>query len=877
MKLPALAVGVAFAAGIALLGPLPAMPEQWLVLAVVAILAGFGLLLRQMEFLSWVLGALAWVFVGAFAASCERAAVPQDSVARLADSGQLDTSEVLRWSGRLRNDPLRLPWGFRYDVELEEVEASGQPRPVRGGLRLTYLALRDNLRVPEALPLLRAGARVEALIRARRPHNFGNPGAFDARAHLERQGVDLTGSLRSAELLLKLGEPPPTLAHRLARLRGRLLDELDQIFAPAPAHAAILRAMLLGDRAFVDHQLAEAFQKMGVYHVLVIAGLHVGALVVFVFWCGRRLRFSPALTAAVTLAVLAAFVALVEDRPPILRAALLAAVFVLSSLLFRHVELLNTVSVAAVLILLARPSALLDPSFQLSFLAAGTIAALGLPWAERTSGPYRRALAHLSDVTRDALHPPRAVQFRLELRSAASWLEARLPQWLAWRASSVVTTAVSGALRVWEVFLISAAIQLGMLPAMAHYFHRVSLLGLVANVPAVLLVGLLVPLGFLTLTLGAVWTALGSALAKPVGSLVAALVASVAWFNRWSWGSYRIPGPPPWLLVAFLAALTLLAVAVRRPIPSRSPRPAGWPWLAALLVAALAICVAVYPFPPRLKPQQLEITVLDVGQGDAIFAAFPDGHTLLVDGGGVPGLSRAGGYQIGMDIGEQVVSPYLWERGLKRLDAVALTHAHQDHLGGLKAVLENFGVPELWVGRDVTTRDYQGLLETAATHGTRLVHYRRGDHFQWDAVTGLVLWPEDTAIPQSGTAASNNDSLVLRLMYGQMGFLLPGDIERPVERELVARGDPLDAAFLKVAHHGSRTSTTAEFATAVRPRAAAISVGEGNPFGHPHRDVLERLRRPGLRLARTDRDGAVTVLSDGSSMRVTTFYQTAAR
>lgn len=856
MTLPALIVFAAFASGIALRNEVPAPPAAWLALTVTALLAGFGLLLRRRDAVALAFGTLAWLFLGGLAASLERAAVPENHVTRLIATGRLDPGEPLRWRGQLRSDPLSLPWGFRYEIDLDEVEIAGLDRAVTGGLRVSYFR---NEREPASLPALRAGDRVEALVRARPPRNFGNPGAFDARTHLARQGVDLTGSLRSTELLRKVGEPPLAFSQRMARLRGRLLEQVDAMFAASPSQAAVLKAMLLGDRSFVDHELAEAFQKTAVYHVLVISGLHVAALVVFLVWCGRRLRLSLAQITCVTLVVLFAFVSLVEDRPPIARAAAMATVFLLSRLLFRRVDLLNTLATSALLILAARPSALADPSFQLSFLAAGLIGALGLPWVEKTSGPYRTALSHLGDVTRDTSHPPRAIQFRLDLRALAGWLAARLPQRLANRASSFLTAPVNGAFRLWEVALISAAIQLGMLPVMAHYFHRVTPVGPLANIPASLLSGLMVPVGYLTLLLGMAWDRLGSLLVPLLGGITTALTGSVEWFSTWRWNSYRIPAPPVWLLIAFFAALVLLSVAARKPRSSKLQR------LCAAPLVLLAIAVVTYPFGPRFEPGRVELTVLDVGQGDAIFAAFPDGRTLLVDGGGMFGATRVGGFRTGFDVGEQVVSPYLWQRGWKRIDVVALTHAHQDHLDGLNAVLENFRVGELWVGREVDSPAFRELVERAAARGTRVVHRKRGEHFEWAGVTGLVLWPEGV---QGVAVASNNDSLVLRLDHGGVSFLLPGDIEKPVELELAARGDPLDVDLLKVPHHGSRSSTTSELVVAATPQAAVISVGEANPFGHPHRELLERLRGPGVRVLRTDLDGAVTAVSDGKTLRV---------
>lgn len=879
MRAPAIPIVAAFAAGIALGNCTGFLPGVWVAFTLALLLAAIGALRRAAIAFAWTLGLGAWIFLGALALSFDHAARPPDNAAALVSAGHIDTSEALRWTGILRSDPVRLPGGIRYDVDLERVQTADRGIAVSGGLRANLFA---GTREPDPPLNLRAGDRTEFFLRARIPRNYQDPGAFDLRNYYQRQQIHLVGTLRGAALVRKLDGPPPALRHRLARLRGLLLGQLDSLYGQAPAEAAILRAMLLGDRSFLDQALAVDFQKTAVYHVLVIAGLHVAALAWFVFWLARRLRLGMEWRVGLTLAVLAVFVAVVEDRPPIARAALMAALTLAAMALYRRVELLNTVAVAALAILAFKPSALADPGLQLSFLAVGTIGALGVPWVDRTSEPYRRALAHLGDVTRDPAHSPHAAQFRLDARAAARWLEARLPLRIAPRAAIGITLPCSAALRLWEMCLVSFVLQIGMLPLLTREFHRVSLSGTLANVPAVLLTGMIVPLGFLTLAATFVWQPVAGVLARILGGLVALLVGAVRWFARWPRLSYRIPGPPLWLLMAFFAALILLGMAAHS--KRRSAAPSGRVaapafsrarWLEhalALALAALCICVATYPFAPRLAQGLLEATVLDVGQGDAIFVAFPDGRTMLMDGGGLPGFRQPSGvgYERSFDVGEQVVSPYLWERGLKRIDVVALSHAHQDHLGGLGAVLENFSVGELWVGRDVASAPYRRLLAEAAETGTSVVHHHRGDSLSWDAVQGRVLWPEETVPAERG---ANDDSLVIRLEYRSVAFLLPGDIERQVEAELVSRGDFLRADFLKIAHHGSRTSSTEEFMAAVAPRVEVISAGEGNPYGHPNAEVLEHLAGHGARLLRTDRDGAVTVTSDGRTVRVQSFVE----
>ena len=883
MKLPALWIFAAFAAGILASSRWPAPGAAWLVTTVAAILLGVILVWRGRIRTAWGFALLAWAALGGWALCAERAAVPANHVARLIAAGQIDTTEPLRWRGRLREDPMSMPWGRRYVMDLESAEITGEVLPLRGGLRFNIYG--EHNRAEEdasSPPALRAGDRVEALMRARPPRNFLDPGAFDLQGYLARQKIDLAGSLRSGELLQLIDRPPPTFTQRLARIHGSLLSRLDDLFPGQTEQLAVLRAMVLGNRSFVDSSVVAAFQKTAAYHVLIVAGLHVGALVVFLLWLCRRLRFPIAVTSLLTLAALAAYVGVVQDRPPILRAALMAGLYLCARPLFRRIELLNTVALAALIILAWTPSSIVDSSFQLSFLAAGVIAGLAVPWMERTSAPYRAGLRHLGDVTRDGAHPPKIAQFRIEMRAAARWLASR--PLFAWhkfesRTLSIVAAPIRVGLRLWEIVLLSVVIQWGMIPMLAQDFHRVSLAGPISNIPAMILTGVIVPLGFLTLAATFVWARLAAVLARVLGFCVGWLLAIVKWFSHLPRVSYRIPGPPAWLVAAFFAALICLIAAARTAAAKRVNRAAGRQlppriapaeYVSVLVLAGLTILVASFPFAPRIERGRLETTVLDIGQGDSIFTAFPDGRTMLVDGGGLQGSEWIGGYRSGLDVGEEVVSPYLWSRGLKRLDVVALTHGDHDHIDGLNAVLDNFHVGELWIGADDTRPAFQRLLAEARAHGIPIIHQSRGDDVDLHGAQTAVMWPP----PGETVGRSANDvSLVLRLSDGRVSYLLTGDIEGGAEKNIVEDLDQVQSDFLKVPHHGSKTSSTEEFLSAVAPRVAAVSVGEGNSFGHPAESVVERYEDAGIRLLRTDRDGAITASTDGQNLFVQTFRE----
>jgi competence protein ComEC len=250
----------------------------------------------------------------------------------------------------------------------------------------------------------------------------------------------------------------------------------------------------------------------------------------------------------------------------------------------------------------------------------------------------------------------------------------------------------------------------------------------------------------------------------------------------------------------------------------------------------------------------------DVGQGDSLLVITPDGKTLLVDAGGFGGGPRQATQDF--DIGEEVVSTALWARGIRHLDAVALSHAHSDHMGGMAAVIRNFHPDELWVGKNPQVDPYNELLQTAAENHTLVRSFRAGYSFTFGATEVAVLAPAVSYRP--GAEPANNDSLVLRVAYMQTSVLLEGDAEAPVEQAMLA--DPsLQSTLLKVGHHGSLTSTNPEFLARVAPQWAVISCGLRNRYGHPRQEVLSELEQAQARTYRTDISGASCFVMDGKT------------
>ncbi|MBI3665997.1 MAG: ComEC/Rec2 family competence protein, partial [Acidobacteria bacterium] len=538
------------------------------------------------------------------------------------------------------------------------------------------------------------------------------------------------------------------------------------------------------------------------YHALVVAGLHVGALAWFFLLLLRIVRIPAGWGWLATLVFLAGFVLLCGSRLPTVRATCLVGAYMLCRLLYRQRRALNIIAATALGMLVVDPGDLFDVSFQLSFLSVAVIAAVAVPIIEQTLEPYRLALVDLPNRDRDMHLPPKVAQTRIEWRMAAG----RLP--FAPRVSmAIVCGAIRPLVAAGELIIVSASVQLGLALPMAVYFHRISWSGLSANLLVVPLIGLIVPLGFVAILTG--WGMLG----KAVSALVTAMIAVAEWHARLSWLEARVPLPPVWLGIAFAGALAFFAWSFGK----RRIFQAAAVWVLFASVAGLVL----HPFAPRLEPGKLEITALDVGQGEALFLALPQGQAMLVDGGG---LATFGNVTTRLpDIGEEVVSPYLWSRSVRSLDVVAVSHAHYDHVGGLPAVLENFRVRELWIGNNPSTPDYERVLETARRRGTQVVRLTRGDA---RSVGGVTL-ADDGLLPH--------------------------------------------ADVLKVPHHGSKTSSNDFFLAQTTPWFALISAGYDNPYGHPHPDVLSRLSERRAYVLRTDRDGQVTVSTDGHRLFLETY------
>ncbi|MES1207497.1 MAG: DNA internalization-related competence protein ComEC/Rec2 [Pseudomonadota bacterium] len=634
-----------------------------------------------------------------------------------------------------------------------------------------------------------------------------NPGVPDPVLALRAAGIDGLATVPTAAGVRRLAGPGGWSPRRLAYVAHRRLRAAIERSLNGPS-AAFLKTAVLGERRGVGDDVEDGFRAAGATHVLSVSGLHLAAVAALLFLVVRgaaaRIPRLPllvdprAVAAAVSLPAIAFFTLMTGEAVATERSALMLGLGLTALLVGRRARPASTIAGAALILLVAQPLQLFDVSFQLSVASVSGIA---------LCAGGSRAQGH--------------------------GIAARALGWLArFGAATLAATAATG-------------------PLVAHWFGEVTPLAPLGNLALVPLVEMaVVPVGLAGATAGALWAPLGHWPLRAAG-LTARLALAIADMFR-AHAPIWLCRAPDGLETACATAAGLLALlAIHR---RRERRGVGRAMAGAALGCALTAAASVTARDlARRHRDALVVTFLDVGQGDAAVVEAPGGDTMLIDGGG----SRDGSF----DTGARIVEPFLRARGITRLQIVALSHPHPDHLNGLFRILQRFPVDVFWSsGDDGHNPEYRRLLDLARARRipAPAVAARRLGGAE---VRPLAPFVDGAIAPPAGLTV-NDASLVLRVAVGAHAVLFPGDLEADGEGELAGRpalGDVVSADVLKVPHHGSRTSSSGELLDAVSPRVAVMSLGWRNQFHFPAPEVVARYAARGIRTLRTDRDGAITV------------------
>ncbi|NVM57172.1 MAG: DNA internalization-related competence protein ComEC/Rec2 [Desulfobacterales bacterium] len=711
--------------------------------------------------------------------------------------------------GTLDGHPQSLPDRTRFTLRVESLTRRQICYPVTGAIRVTVRGNAGDLR---------SGDRVGCLARLKGIRNYSNPGGFEYRRYMTFRGIWASATVSKENFLIRLHHAKTnSIRHALDRSRQAVSCLIERAI-PQEARG-VLKALIIGDRSGITPETREVFNRIGIAHLLAISGLHIGMVATLAFFGFRfllarsqRILLAAWVTrgAALMSAIPVLFYGFLAGMSPATqRAVIMVMVFLVALLFEQEHDTINTLAVAALAILIISPTALFAISFQLSFVAVFAI-----------------------------LYMLENLSFVLKLKSSPRTALKRLLLFL----------------------LVSVSAILGTLPITLYYFNQTSLIGVLTNCLMVPLIGLLVvPLGLLAVLslpiapTGALWIMKAAAVIMQGGLAFAVLFSKCP--------SAAIKTVTPTLIeMGLYYALAWALINLRR---THLVKP-------VLIGIALVVSAdAAYWAKQRFGNQELRITVIDVGQGSAALMELPGGPCMLVDGGGF--------YDNRFDVGARVVAPFLWRKKIATVETLVLSHPHPDHLNGLLSIARHFNVQEVWMNQEnVPAQTYLDFLKIISEKDIRIVGLEdlstprmiNGVRFQ-------VLYPPGDFLVrkrQDTWRSTNNNSLVLKVSFNKVSFLLPGDIEAEAEKEITdLAGSALKSNVLLVPHHGSKSSSSPEFLKYVDPAIAVISAGWKNIFGFPHQKVLKRYEARGCQIFRTNRHGAITITTDGTDIRVKPF------
>ncbi len=888
---PLLLLAVCFATGILTENFLV---SSWRIYFSISLISLIATILTFRKKIAIVVISFSFVSAGALHASIADHTASKNQVKSLYDSSRIVSGDPIEVEGVLIKAPELLVGGMFVYVKAESVTYKNEKLNVSGNIRL-FAPLGDENVNEEYTELdLQYGSRILVACGLKREDNFLNPGVNSRKEILDQQQIDATCVLKSPLLIEKLSDPEGfSFIAIVYRVRQSIIQKFRETFDQKTS--SILIASILGNKYFLDRKTAEVFREGGTFHVLVISGLHITfiggilLLIIRIFTKNRTIQFVFA------CAVLWSYALAVGAEVPVLRASLMFTILLFPLLFNRKGTLLNSLGACLIILLIWRPDDLFSQSFHLTIVSVAAIISMAFPLIEKI-----RAIGNWSP-TAETPFPPNVPEVLKRICEMIYWRENvwdREVRQQIWTAKlfkspyfpSIAVKGMQNSIRyVAEGLIVSLVVQIWLLPILIVYFNRLSLFSVILN----LWVGINIAIES--------FAAISALIVKPLSFSLSIPFIKLTELLNWALlsipqvlidldlASTRVPvysGNLKAIYFLYFIPLISITLSLNRWDPfaigkkvTLKPRFDSIVLVSSVIIAFL---IVFHPFSAPSANGRLKIDFLDVGQGDSALITFPNGETMLIDGGGRMNFNKIlTADDVGGDsevfepdtqsIGEAVVSKFLWEKGYSKVDYLLATHADADHIQGLADVARNFSVKKTFFGRaPIGDEDFANLNSVLLKRSIPSEIIGRGDVLNIANVKIEVLAPEHDESPSA--ISDNNHSVVVRMIFGNRKFLMTGDIEKEAEKLLVSDSS-MEADVVKVAHHGSRTSSVPEFISAAKVSYAIFPVGRTSPFGHPHKEVVERWRNSGAKVMSTGEKGTISISTNGTDLRVETFQK----
>ena len=742
-------------------------------------------------------------------------------------------------TGKISSQPKVRVNRCSFILAAEHIERNGRSLPVTGRIRVSTLGTGLNIE---------RGDRISFKSRLRRVRNFLNPGGFDYERYLAFKKVWLTAFCQEDSMVVLSRQPKSGLYGLMERMRHRVSDLIHRL--PPGDHRAVLAALIIGDRSLLTAERTNTFHRVGIGHLLAISGLHIGIVASAVFILLNRIlswipwvlwnASSRKLSAIGAFPPVLIYASLAGMSPSTQRALIMVAVFMMTFLIERDQDLLNSLALAAMALLVIYPPILFSISFQFSFTAV---------------------LSILYGMTR--------------------FQSNKVP------GPGTITQKIVR--KIVLLFLVSLWATIGTLPLTMYYFNQVSLIGCFSNILFVPLIGFaVVPCGLLAAAILPVSPFIAESVLLFAAGILDWSLKIVDMLSPLAYTAIRTITPSMFEIACYGILVWAIGQIVTEnktvPISERERKKGSLTGISSrmrdihlynfasfTLVFVLIMFTAdiFYWSYQRYWRRDMRVTVLDVGQGSAVLLQLPGGECILVDGGGYSDNSV-------FDMGSRVIAPFLWRNKIRTIDTIVLTHPNSDHLNGLLYIANHFNVKSVLTNGDSgKTTTYQQFLNIIEENGIGHWDYSKIERqFTINGVKVDILYPPSDVQERRWKDRwrnLNNNSIVIKATYGQVSFLITGDIMARAESELIAHaGKKLNSTVLVIPHHGSATSSSSEFVKAVQPLIGIVSAGWQNRYNFPHPEVISRYRHHQARVFQTNNEGAISVVTDGRKISLCT-------